>query len=121
MPYCPKCGNEVSEEMKYCPRCGAVLKAEAIAGGEAYEKYEKHEKQEKGEKAEKHEKGETGRFWALIGGLILVVLGATSLITIVFRLPSQWRGAFFLVVVGMLFIVLAIYGATRASRRHPRP
>ncbi len=107
--------------MKYCPRCGAVLKAEAVARKEAYEKHEKQEKQEKEEKGEKHEKGETGRFWALIGGLILVVLGATSLITIVFRLPSEWRGAFFLVAVGVLFIIFAIYGAARASKRHPRP
>ena len=117
MPYCPKCGNEVTEEMKYCPKCGATLKAE-MAPRETYEKHEKHEKEEK---AEKHEKGETSRFWALIGGLILVVIGATSLITTFLDLPDPWRGAFFLVIIGIVIIVVAIYGATRASKRTPRP
>ncbi|NIQ05283.1 MAG: zinc ribbon domain-containing protein, partial [Candidatus Korarchaeota archaeon] len=28
MPYCPKCGAEVSEDMAFCPGCGASLKAE---------------------------------------------------------------------------------------------
>jgi hypothetical protein len=28
MPYCPKCGNEVNEEMDFCPNCGASLKGE---------------------------------------------------------------------------------------------
>ncbi len=26
MPYCPKCGKEVSEDAVYCPNCGASLK-----------------------------------------------------------------------------------------------
>lgn len=106
--------------MKYCPKCGASLKAEMVSR-EAYEKYEKHEKHEKEEKAEKHEKGETSRFWALIGGLILVVIGAVSLITTFFDLPDPWRGAIFLVIVGIVIIIVAIYGATRASRRNPLP
>lgn len=25
MPYCPKCGKEVSSEVRYCPQCGANL------------------------------------------------------------------------------------------------
>lgn len=28
MPNCPKCGNEVNEEMAFCPKCGASLKGE---------------------------------------------------------------------------------------------
>ncbi|MDH5448588.1 MAG: zinc ribbon domain-containing protein [Candidatus Bathyarchaeota archaeon] len=123
MPYCPKCGNEVTEEMEYCSKCGASLKAEKIPeeAYEKYEKHEKHEKREKEEKAEKHEKRETSRFWVLIGGLILVVVGATSLITTLFELPESWRGAFFLVAIGLVIIILAIRGATRASRTNPRP
>jgi len=26
MPYCPKCGNEITEEMTFCTNCGASLK-----------------------------------------------------------------------------------------------
>ncbi len=106
--------------MEYCPKCGASLKAREISR-EAYERHEKQEKQEKHEKeekGEKHEKGETGRFWALIGGLILVVLGAGSIIA---RILNQDFGPFFLVIVGVLIIIFAIYGVTRASRRSPQP
>jgi F0F1-type ATP synthase assembly protein I len=106
--------------MEYCPKCGAPLKSARVYR-EAYEKYEKHEKQEKAEKAEKtekHEKGEASRFWALIAGLIIIVLGATSLMATLFNIDS---GPFFLIIVGILIIIFAIYGATRATRRSPRP
>ena len=29
MPFCPKCGKEVSEDTKFCPQCGQSLKAGA--------------------------------------------------------------------------------------------
>lgn len=106
--------------MQYCPKCGASLKAEAVTR-EAHEKHEKHEKQEKGEKAEKHEKGEAGSFWALIAGLIILAIGAVSLIATFLDIRDPWRGAFFLVTVGILITIVAIYGAVTASRRSPRP
>jgi len=28
MPFCPKCGKEVSDEIKFCPQCGQDLKVE---------------------------------------------------------------------------------------------
>ena len=28
MPFCPKCGKEVSDEIKFCPQCGEDLKVE---------------------------------------------------------------------------------------------
>ena len=28
MPFCPKCGKEVSEDIKFCPQCGQDLKVE---------------------------------------------------------------------------------------------
>jgi hypothetical protein len=27
MPFCPKCGKEVSEDIKFCPQCGQSLEA----------------------------------------------------------------------------------------------
>ena len=108
--------------MGYCANCGASLKAGVrIEAHEKHEKEEKDEKHEKGEKEEKHEKGETGRFWMLIGGLILVVLGVTSMATMFLDLSSSLRGAIFLVIVGVLIIIFAFYGAFKASRRSPRP
>lgn len=123
MPYCQKCGSEVTEEMKHCPKCGASLKLGAISR-ETYEKYEKEEKterHEKEEKTEKHEKEEVSRFWILIFGIIIVIIGATSLITALLDLPSSWRGAVLLVSIGIVIILFAIYGAMKSSRRNPRP
>jgi hypothetical protein len=31
MPFCPKCGKEVSEDIKFCPQCGQDLKVEVIS------------------------------------------------------------------------------------------
>ncbi len=30
MPFCPKCGKEVSEDIKFCPQCGQDLKIEVM-------------------------------------------------------------------------------------------
>src|SRR4030067_2110273 len=86
MPYCPKCGNEVQENMAFCPRCGAPLKLEAPpqpAPAPAPQRVEKSEKGEKQAKQEKHEpeKGEkremnqVGFIGLVIGGLVLIILG----------------------------------------------
>ena len=126
MPYCSKCGSEVAEGTTYCPKCGASLRAEQVSRRthekeEKHEKGEKQEKGEKGEKAEKHEKGETSRFWAFIGGMMLVILGIVSLASIFFNVREPWRGASFLVVLGVFIIIVALYGAIKASQRNPRP
>ena len=101
--------------MKYCPKCGASLTAETARRPGAYEKEEKQEKEEK------HEKEETSRFWALIGGLFLVLVGVVSIITAFVDLPQPWRGALWLIIVGAVIMVVAIYMAIRASGRSPRP
>ena len=76
MPFCPRCGKEVSEEDSFCPYCREPLKRQRVIyrrgveeKDEKGEKNEKHEKEEKGEKGEKHEGDLIG---ALMGGLILV-------------------------------------------------
>lgn len=125
MFYCPKCGTEVSEEMAFCPKCGAPLKAEkpsieAPPTGyrpEKAEKAEKHEKQEKGEKTEKHEKREFGFIGSLIGGLILIFFGLMSYLQVTGFLGKEVVGALFLILIGIIIIIGAIY----AARRHPRP
>lgn len=47
MPYCAKCGADLTEDARFCPACGApVGPPERVP----YEKYEKREKEEKYEK-----------------------------------------------------------------------
>jgi uncharacterized membrane protein YvbJ len=132
MPYCPKCGNQVDENMTFCPRCGAPLKGQAQARptgpaptyqrrDEKSEKNEKNEKDERdrNEKNEKNEKGEHGFIGWLIGGLILIIIGIFSLLsTSGYLTGANW--AFVLVLIGIVIIIAAAYIATVAKRRSPR-
>lgn len=132
MSYCPKCGTKIREEMSFCPSCGAALKAvqptqPAPSRAEKGEKHEKREKEEKGEKegrekrekTEKHEKREYGFVGTLIGGLILIFCGLMFYIALTTTIGWGAIGAFFVVIIGIIIIVGAIYAATMASRRHP--
>lgn len=130
MSYCPKCGAKVREKMAFCPKCGAALKieqppTEAAPAPAPYrdEKTEKHEKGEKGEKrekTEKYEKREFGFIGPLIGGLILIVLGLMSYLQVSGLLERQVASAFIIIFIGIIIIVVAIYAAMLAARRHPR-
>jgi cation transport ATPase len=138
MPYCPKCGSKISEEMSFCPKCGAALKVEqpSVAEappqappalpyraekGEKREKQEKEEKHEKGEKTEKREKQEHGYIGPLIGGLILILVGFIFYLEITTMIASGVLWAFFFVIIGIIIIIGAIYAASMASRRQPQP
>ncbi len=134
MAYCPKCGNKVEETMAFCPRCGASLKVEAPVQAapapqaprrqEKAEKSEKGEKQEKREpeKGEKHEKGEYGFIGWLVGGLILILIGAMAFLNIQYRFMNPAMGwAMILLVIGVIIIIAAIYFTTSARKRTPAP
>jgi len=126
LSHCPKCGNEVTEEMAFCPKCGAALRAEPITvetRRRTYyrdEKAEKEEKGEKGEKGEKHEKRGYSILGPLIGGLILIFIGLTSYLAITGAIDTRMVWALFFVMIGVIIIVGAIYGSLMAGRRHPR-
>jgi cation transport ATPase len=128
MVYCPKCGNLVEENMTFCPRCGAPLKVEAsvrgVQRGEKAEKQEKGEKQEKqkSEKGEKHEKGEFGFIGWLIGGLVLIAIGAMAFLNVNYHFVNTALGwALFLLAIGVIIIIVAIYFAMAAKKRSPTP
>lgn len=132
MPYCPKCGNLIDENMTFCPRCGAPLKSQAATPSTApptYHKDEKSEKNEKNEKDErdrneneKQEKGEHGGFIGyLIGGLILIIIGVFSLLSISGLIPAGANWAFILVLIGIVIIIAAVYAALTARKRSPHP
>jgi uncharacterized membrane protein YvbJ len=126
MSYCPKCGNKITEDMIFCPKCGAPLKVEQTTTQPPppvtykHEKEEKREKGEKGtEKGEKREKHEYAFIGPLIGGIIILFIGLSAyLSTIHYETRILW--AFFFIILGLLFVVGAVYGAVMASRRHPK-
>jgi len=130
MSFCPKCGNKITEDMVFCPKCGAPLKVEQAAPQPARPptyRHEKEEKSEKGEekgekheKREKHEKHEYGFMGPLIGGVILLFIGAALYLNVIgYNMAVLW--ALFFVLIGVLIIVGGIYGVIMAGRRHPRP
>jgi uncharacterized membrane protein YvbJ len=126
LPYCPKCGAEVDESVSFCPRCGASLKmgqtpAERVPSRPVRrdEKAEKYEKEEKSEKAEKHEKREFGVIGSLVAGLILILLGILAFLRMSGLLRAGVEWAAFLLVIGTIIIVVAVYGAEAARHRYP--
>lgn len=122
MPYCPKCGAEVSEEMIFCPKCGAALgPLPPRVRMEKEEKGEKEEKREKSEKAEKYEKREYGYIGPLIGGLILIVVGLMAYLATIRPTYAREWGPILLIVIGIIILVIAIYAAITAAKRSPKP
>jgi len=119
MPYCPKCGNQVDDTMTFCPRCGASLKVDS--GARATTPPYSPQYRQKGEKAEKQEKGSYGFVGWLIGGLVLITIGIFSILSINFNFDVRQGWAFFLLIIGIIVIVGAIYIATQARKRSPLP
>jgi heme/copper-type cytochrome/quinol oxidase subunit 4 len=138
MPYCPKCGNKVEENMTFCPRCGAPLKTEGQAQGaqvppaqsassqppirnEKAEKGEKQEKHQQSEKGEKHEKGGFGFVGFLIAGIVVVVLGVLAFVRVQYPnvFTSGMESALILLVIGLAIIIVGVYIAMMARRRNP--
>ena len=132
MPYCQKCGFEVSKNMTFCPQCGATLKVTETRPAERYrsekaekhekhEKHEKEEKMEKGEHPEKYEKQEYSILGSLIGGSILILVGIMFYLTVADVLEMRSIFPFFLIIIGAIVILGVTIGAVRARGKHPRP
>jgi len=132
MPYCQKCGSEVSENMTFCPKCGAALKvteprpperyrSEKAEKQEKHEKHEKEEKMEKGEQPEKFEKKEYSVLGPLIGGSILILVGFMLYLAVAGVLNLRSIFPFFLIIIGAIVILGVAIGAVRAREKHPRP
>ncbi len=93
MPYCPKCGNEVSEDDDYCTKCRTPLKE-----GLTYRRVRHRD-----EKDEKNEKQED-RYGAVIGGLIVTWLGVLLLLNNQNMIRGGGFGGYFLMGVGVILI-----------------
>jgi hypothetical protein len=122
--YCHKCGTQLPGGATFCPKCGAAVAVSAAsqAGPQQWttrrgERAEKYEKQEKREKSEKGEKGSTagGMLGALIGGLILIWLGATFFLEQNGYLPTSDWWAYFVAGVGAILVLegVVIYSEGR--------
>ncbi len=109
--------------MTFCPNCGASLRTTTYQGAPppATPYPTRYEKQEKQEKGEKHEKGQGGMAVWLIAGLVLVFFGVVAYTNVVYNwVPTgPLAGAFWLVAIGVVIIVVGIYFATRARRHFP--
>ena len=123
MVYCPECGVENEEDATYCSKCGAPLK-EGVRRPVYYrervekkEKGEKAEKEEKYEKGEKFEKEEYGRNWVVLVGLLIVLVGAISLLENVYGYAWDRLWGLLVVAVGLFFI----WSTLKARQRSPRP
>jgi hypothetical protein len=138
MPYCPKCGNKVEENMTFCPRCGAPLKMEGQPQAaqippaqsaspqppmrnEKAEKGEKQEKHQQPEKGEKHEKGGFGFVGFLIAGIVVVLLGVMAFVRVQYPnvLTGGMESALILLLIGLAIIIVGVYVAMMARRRNP--
>jgi hypothetical protein len=135
MPYCPKCGNKVEENMTFCPRCGAPLKMEGQAQAAQMpprasapsqppmrnEKAEKQEKHQQPEKGEKHEKGGFGFVGFLIAGIVVVLLGVLAFVRVQYPnvLTGGMESALILLLIGLAIIIVGVYVAMMARRRNP--
>ena len=123
LPYCPKCGEKVTEDATFCSSCGTALRGATRAvrtRPSVQEDYEKQEKREKGEKREKREKGGPAWRGPLIAGLVLIILGAILYLQTRGILISDEVWPVFLIVIGIILIVFVATGMSRARTRNPR-
>jgi hypothetical protein len=128
LSYCPKCGAKLEEGMGFCSKCGAPVKMAQTTAETRPTAHQRAEKSEKSEKAEKHEKGEKGEkhelgfLGSLIGGLILIFVGVAAFVGMEYpHYDWRWVGALFLLLIGVIIIVAAIYVVFVLSKRHPKP
>jgi len=104
-------------DSRFCPSCGAPVdrarakgeKSEKEERREKEEKEEKGEKQEKHEKHEKHEKAEGDRSGALIGGLIIILLGVVLILRDQGILAEGRVWASFLLGIGVILLASAAW------------
>ena len=119
MPYCAKCGTELSKEARFCPACGAPVGPPERVPHEKPEKREKEEKHEKREKEEKREKKEPEKggedvLGAFVGGSIIILLGVLFFLAQIEAFSITWTNWWWYFIFGLGCILIA-YAALRAA------
>jgi len=120
MVYCSKCGTKNEEMAEYCVKCGAKLevsKEKSLEkriekGAEEFGKRVEAWGEDFGKRAEKECFGlpHGGTIFGLIIGIIIILVGISSLAGIEFW-SSFW--AIIIIIFGVLIIGGAIYTLTR--------
>ena len=111
MVYCSKCGTNNEEGTQFCTNCGASLYP-GIGGRGRPKKHEKREAECFGQSIDRETEcfglPRGGVIFGLIIGIVIILAGINEL----FGLQIDY-GPFAIIVVGILFVVGAIYGLSR--------
>ena len=105
MPFCPKCGEEISEDDEYCPKCRYPLKRRPVRP--IRRRNEKDEKDEKRE--EEDEKA------AIMGGLVVVWLGLSLLLQNAGLLDWADFGGVFLLGLGLIIVFRGLWAYSQSG------
>ena len=124
MPYCPQCGNKVSNAANFCKACGFNLKSsEIMDGGQPYKdnKLEMEQTPTSNETAEKEAGKARLRWGAVVVGGILGIIAQLILGFLVGLTVSDANDTSFLVaiiIIGLVSFILAgfIAGAITGYR-----
>lgn len=122
MPYCPRCGDKVEEAMAFCPSCGGSLKDPAsIRQPESARLVEENKKVDGSPEKNKQTKEKSDNSFAsyLIGGLVLIVFGSFSALSITGYFTGGQGWAIMLVLIGAIVIGGGLYVAMPTRKHGP--
>lgn len=105
MPFCPKCGEEVSEDDEYCPKCNYSLKRRTVRPVRR-----RNEKDEKDEK-----RGEEDEKAAIMGGLVVAWLGLSLLLQNAGLLGWADFGGIFLLGLGLIIVFRGLWAYSQSG------
>ena len=135
MTFCPRCNTPTKDTMKFCTKCGNPLKQTTNNPNQTQpqtttppptqesnqQTREKEELKNQQATNPKQGRGERGAISCLIGGLILITLGAFAVMQIsnpnAANTGQNW--AIMLLLIGVIIITGAIYIAL--TTQHPKP
>ena len=105
MPYCPNCGEEISEDDEYCSKCRQPLRGRPVRP--IRRRTEKDEKDEKRE--EEDEKA------AIMGGLVVIWLGLSFLLQNAGILGWVDFGGVFLLGPGLIIVFRGLWAYSQSG------
>jgi uncharacterized membrane protein YvbJ len=111
MVYCTCCGTLNADDASICTNCGASLQRTQVPT----RPYSRHWRWEDWEQHREYHK-RSGAFAALAIGLIIILIGLSSLFAEFYNINLPW-GAIILVFIGVLIIGAGIRARYRWSQR----
>jgi uncharacterized membrane protein YvbJ len=111
MVYCTRCGTLNADDASICTNCGASLHSTQVLT----RPYSRHWRWEDWEQHREYHR-RSGAFVALAIGLIIILIGLSSLFAEFYNINIPW-GAIILVFIGILIIGAGIRARYRWSQR----